>query len=225
MMTNLFSIFDPSTNFMFNFNLNWISILLAFLFLTPIFWLSPNKLMMIYKNISNSMFKEFKVLLSLHHMNGNSLIFISMFLFMFFNNFLGLMPYIFTATSHFMLNFSLSITLWMSLMIFGWVNNYTMMMAHLIPNSTPLMLTWFMVLIETISNLIRPLTLAIRLMANMMAGHLLLTLLSEINNKLNFLMIMFILMAQILLLTLEISVAIIQSYVFFILSSLYYMEI
>jgi F-type H+-transporting ATPase subunit a len=223
MITNLFSTFDPATNFFID--LNWIRILLIFIFSFIAYWILPNKLIIIYKIISISIFKEFKILLSIHHFNGNRLIFISLFFFMFFNNFIGLIPYIFTATSHFILNFSLRITIWIRLIIFGWINNYTIIIAHIIPNRTPLILTWFIVIIETVRNIIRPLTLAIRLIANIIAGHLLLTLLREISNKVNFFIIIFILIVQIILLILEIRVAVIQSYVFFILRSLYYIEI
>nr|QLY90127.1 ATP synthase F0 subunit 6 [Athripsodes aterrimus] len=224
MMTNLFSIFDPSTNIL-NINFNWLSIILGILFLYNSFWIIPSRLMMIYKLIMKSLFNEFKMLMNIYTYNGNILIFITLFFYILYNNLLGLMPYIFTATTHMALTLSLSMSIWLTLMIFGWMNKYTHMMAHMIPNGTPIMLTWFMVLIETTSNIIRPMTLAIRLMANMMAGHLLITLLSELFNKVNYLIMTIIIFTQILLLILEISVAFIQSYVFFILSTLYTTEI
>nr|UJG45401.1 ATP synthase F0 subunit 6 [Athripsodes cinereus] len=224
MMTNLFSIFDPSTN-IFNLNLNWLSIFLMIFFINNNFWTIPTRFMTIINFINKSLYKEFKMLMNIYTFNGNILIFISLFYFILFNNLLGLMPYIFTATTHMILTLSLSMSIWLTLMTYGWLNNYLHMMAHMIPNGTPLLLTWFMVLIETTSNIIRPMTLAIRLMANMMAGHLLITLLSEINNKVSYFMMMIIISIQMLLLILEISVAFIQSYVFFILSTLYTTEI
>jgi F-type H+-transporting ATPase subunit a len=83
----------------------------------------------------------------------------------------------------------------------------------------------FIVLIETIRNVIRPGTLAIRLSANIIAGHLLLTLLGNTGNLLSTLIISLLIFTQLLLLTLESAVAIIQSYVFTILSTLYSREI
>nr|UJG45466.1 ATP synthase F0 subunit 6 [Ceraclea annulicornis] len=224
MMTNLFSIFDPSTNIM-SLNLNWMSIFLGLFFILNNYWTIPNRMNIIYTLISKTLLNEFKMIMSIYTFNGNTLIFITLFFFILYNNLLGLMPYIFTATTHMTLTLMMSLTIWITLMVCGWINNYTHMMAHLIPTGTPLMLTWFMALIETISNIIRPSTLAIRLMANMMAGHLLITLLSEINNKVNYLIMAFIILTQIILLILELSVAFIQSYVFFILSSLYTTEI
>nr|QLY90088.1 ATP synthase F0 subunit 6 [Ylodes simulans] len=224
MMTNLFSSFDPLTN-IFNLQINWLSVMIGLILIPMNFWLIPNRLNFLFHKASILLFKEFKMLMKLSNLNGNSIIFITLFFFLFYNNFMGLMPYIFTATSHMVFTFSFGLTIWLTLMIFGWLNNYIHMMAHLIPNGTPLILTWFMVLIETTSNMIRPGTLAIRLMANLMAGHLLLTLLSEMNNNANLILMITIISTQILLLILEMSVSIIQAYVFFILTTLYSTEI
>jgi F-type H+-transporting ATPase subunit a len=83
----------------------------------------------------------------------------------------------------------------------------------------------FMVVIETIRNIIRPLTLAVRLMANMVAGHLLITLLGNQTTLASGLIFLSLILTQIILLTLESAVAIIQSYVFAVLSTLYAREI
>lgn len=82
----------------------------------------------------------------------------------------------------------------------------------------------FIVYIELIRNVIRPGTLAIRLSANIIAGHLLLTLLGNTGSHLSLLIINILLITQILLLTLEAAVAFIQSYVFAILATLYSTE-
>ncbi len=83
----------------------------------------------------------------------------------------------------------------------------------------------FIVVIETVSNIIRPLTLSVRLMANIIAGHLLLTLLGDLIVKLGLLMSFSILPVDLLLVILELAVAIIQSYVFLVLISLYISEV
>jgi len=84
----------------------------------------------------------------------------------------------------------------------------------------------FMVLIETIRNVIRPGTLAVRLAANIIAGHLLLTLLGNTGPLMSSYFILSLLIgSQLLLLTLESAVAIIQSYVFAVLRTLYTREI
>nr|YP_010503048.1 ATP synthase F0 subunit 6 [Paroeneis palaearcticus]UXD78926.1 ATP synthase F0 subunit 6 [Paroeneis palaearcticus] len=224
MMNNLFSIFDPSTN-IFNLSLNWISTFMGMMFIPYSFWFMPNRYFMLWNSISSKLHNEFKTLLGINSFNGSTFIFISLFFFILFNNLLGLFPYIFTSTSHLNLSLTLSLTLWLSFMIYGWINNTQYMFIHMIPQGTPTILMPFMVLIETISNIIRPGTLAVRLTANMIAGHLLLTLLGNSGmNMTNYLLIILIFM-QILLLILEFAVAIIQSYVISILSTLYSSEV
>jgi len=82
-----------------------------------------------------------------------------------------------------------------------------------------------MVLIETIRNVIRPGTLAVRLAANIIAGHLLITLLGNQTTVAGATLIGVLLIIQIILLVLESAVAIIQAYVFAVLSTLYSREI
>nr|YP_004734364.1 ATP synthase F0 subunit 6 [Sesamia inferens]AEI29240.1 ATP synthase F0 subunit 6 [Sesamia inferens] len=224
MMSNLFSIFDPSTN-IFNIPFNWISTILGVMFIPYSFWLIPNRHYYFWNFILFKLHNEFKTLLKNNYFQGSTFIFISMFSFILFNNFLGLFPYIFTSTSHLTLSLSISLPLWLSFMIYGWINNSQHMFIHMIPQGTPTILMPFMVLIETISNIIRPGTLAVRLTANMIAGHLLMTLLSGTGPSMNSYFIMFLIIIQILLLILESAVAIIQSYVIAILSTLYSSEV
>nr|ART85749.1 ATP synthase F0 subunit 6 [Parnassius choui] len=224
MMSNLFSIFDPSTN-LFNLPLNWISTFIGLMFIPYSFWLIPNRYHIFWNFITNKLHNEFKMLLGINSFNGSTFIFISLFTFILFNNFLGLFPYIFTSTSHLTISLSISLSLWISFMLYGWINNYQHMFIHMIPQGTPSILMPFMVLIETISNIIRPGTLAVRLTANMIAGHLLLTLLSSTSSNLSFFMLFILIFMQILLLILESAVAIIQSYVISILSTLYSSEV
>ena len=99
------------------------------------------------------------------------------------------------------------------------------MFAHLVPQGTPPVLIPFIVLIETIRNIIRPGTLAVRLAANIIAGHLLLTLLGNTGPSLSLSILSILIFSQILLLILESAVAIIQSYVFAVLRTLYTREI
>jgi F-type H+-transporting ATPase subunit a len=106
------------------------------------------------------------------------------------------------------------------------LNNPKHILAHLIPQRTPPILIPVIVLIETARNLIRPATLAIRLTANITAGHLLITLLgNQVANNENIFIEPFIVATPILLLTLEFTVALIQSYVFAVLVTLYSREI
>nr|WGO58111.1 ATP synthase F0 subunit 6 [Salganea quinquedentata] len=225
MMTNLFSVFDPSTS-IYNFSMNWISTILGLMLIPMSIWLIPSRHFFLWNMILLTLHKEFKMLIGYKSiLKGSSFIFISLFSMIMFNNFLGLFPYIFTSTSHLSMTLSLSLPLWLSFMIFGWMNNSNHMFAHLVPQGTPPLLMPFMVCIETISNLIRPGTLAIRLAANMIAGHLLMTLLGGTGPSLSIYLINLLIITQIALLILESAVAIIQSYVFAVLSTLYSSEV
>nr|YP_009648526.1 ATP synthase F0 subunit 6 [Micromus angulatus]AMW67869.1 ATP synthase F0 subunit 6 [Micromus sp. YW-2016]ARO47897.1 ATP synthase F0 subunit 6 [Micromus angulatus]QCE31817.1 ATP synthase F0 subunit 6 [Micromus angulatus] len=224
MMTNLFSMFDPSTNIL-NLSLNWMSSLLGLMIIPYTFWILPNRFTFLWNKILITLHMEFKTLLGMNGHLGSTFIFISLFSMIVFNNFMGLFPYIFTSTSHMSMTLALALPLWMSFMLYGWINHTNHMFAHLVPQGTPSILMPFMVCIETISNFIRPGTLAVRLAANMIAGHLLLTLLGSTGPSMNLILINILLITQIALLTLESAVAIIQSYVFAVLSTLYSSEV
>nr|AST10237.1 ATP synthase F0 subunit 6 [Italochrysa insignis] len=224
MMTNLFSMFDPSTSIM-NFSLNWMSSILGIIMMPYMYWLIPNRFIYLWNKILMMLHLEFKTLLGSTGHYGSTFLFTSTFSFIMFNNLMGLFPYIFTSSSHMTMTLALALPLWLSFMLYGWINHTNHMFAHLMPQGTPSILMPFMVCIETISNFIRPGTLAVRLAANMIAGHLLLTLLGSTGPSMSIILIYLLLIVQIALLTLEFAVAIIQSYVFAVLSTLYSSEV
>lgn len=224
MITNLFSVFDPSTT-IFSLSLNWISTFIGILLIPYIYWILPSRINVLWNNILLTLFKEFKTLLGPTRKNGCTFIFISLFTLILFNNFLGLFPYIFTSTRHLTLTLTLALPLWISFILYGWINHTQHIFAHLVPQGTPSVLIPFIVLIETIRNVIRPGTLAVRLTANIIAGHLLLTLIGNTGNSLSTFILSFLIFGQIALLILESAVAIIQSYVFAVLRTLYSREV
>lgn len=223
MITNLFSVFDPSA--IFNLSLNWLRTFLGLLIIPSIYWLIPSRYNIFWNTIILTLHKEFKTLLGPTRKNGSTFIFISLFSLILFNNFIGLFPYIFTRTSHLTLTLTLALPLWLSFIIYGWINHTQHMFAHLVPQGTPAILIPFIVCIETIRNVIRPGTLAVRLTANIIAGHLLLTLLGNTGPSISYILVTFLLIGQIALLVLESAVAIIQSYVFAVLRTLYSSEV
>jgi len=224
MITNLFSIFDPSTR-IFNLSLNWLRTFIGLLIIPSIYWLMPSRYHFIWNKILLILHREFKTLLGNYSHNGRTFIFISLFTLILYNNFLGLFPYIFTRTRHLTLTLSLALPLWLRFIIYGWFNNTQHIFAHLVPQGTPTILMPFIVCIETIRNIIRPGTLAVRLTANIIAGHLLITLLGNTGPSINYYLIIILIFAQIALLILESAVAIIQSYVFAVLRTLYSREV
>nr|YP_007025077.1 ATP synthase F0 subunit 6 [Gorpis humeralis]AEH21204.1 ATP synthase F0 subunit 6 [Gorpis humeralis] len=222
MMNNLFSAFDPASSM--NLSLNWMSTLIIITIMPLSYWMLPSRHIMTFMVIFNKMHQEMKMLLS-NSMKGFTLIFLSLFVFIMMNNLFGLIPYIFTSSSHLVFSLALALPLWVTIMTYGWINHTKEMFAHLIPMGTPPLLMPFMVLIETTSNIIRPGSLAVRLTANMIAGHLLMALLG--NNMLshtNLIAFMLISM-QMMLMLFEMAVAMIQAYVFTVLSTLYSSEV
>nr|URX53245.1 ATP synthase F0 subunit 6 [Cryptotermes sp. 2 AB-2022a] len=225
MMSNLFSVFDPTTSGL-NAPLNWLSTFLGLMFIPASMWFMPSRYSMVWNALLTNLHKEFKTLLGVKKINkGSTFLLVSLFSLILFNNFLGLFPYIFTSTSHLAMTMTLALPMWVGFMMFGWINNMNHMFEHLVPQGTPSALMPFMVCIETISNLIRPGTLAVRLTANMIAGHLLLTLLGNNGPTIPQSLLWVLIIAQILLLILESAVAVIQSYVFAVLSTLYSSEV
>lgn len=222
MIRNLFSSFDPSTRT--NLSLNWLRIIIRLIVIPSLFWFIPSRINIAWLLIINRLRKEFKVLLNTNT-KGTTLIFVSLFTFILFRNFLRLFPYVFSRIGHLRLTLSLRLPLWLSFILFGWINNTIHILAHLVPEGTPALLIPFIVCIETIRNIIRPGTLAVRLTANIIAGHLLITLLGRTGSSISLILLNFLLLTQILLLTLETAVSILQAYVFSILRTLYSREV
>nr|YP_001586263.1 ATP synthase F0 subunit 6 [Tachybaptus novaehollandiae]ABO93127.1 ATP synthase subunit 6 [Tachybaptus novaehollandiae] len=142
-------------------------------------------------------------------------------------NLLGLLPYTFTPTTQLSMNMALAFPLWLATLLTGLRNQPSISLGHLLPEGTPTPLIPALILIETISLLIRPLALGVRLTANLTAGHLLIQLISTATTALLPIMpSISILTTMILLLLtiLEVAVAMIQAYVFVLLLSLYLQE-
>lgn len=117
-----------------------------------------------------------------------------------------------------------SYSFWIGIIIFSWVSSLKHFLAHLIPVGTPVMLMSFIVIVEVLRNLIRPLALTFRLTANMMAGHLLISLIGGALIRLSFRFIFLGSFIQSLLVIMELGVSVIQAYVFSTLLMLYISE-
>jgi len=156
---------------------------------------------------------------------GISLVLIRFFLFIVYSNFLGLFPYIFTSTSHLVITIRLVLPVWLGYMILSIVNRTNFFLSHLVPTGTPYVLMPFMVIIELIRRIIRPLTLSVRLAANMIAGHILMSLVRSPMASLGGLVFLSTFFGLLILIVLELAVSVIQSYVFRTLLSLYIIEV
>lgn len=136
-------------------------------------------------------------------------------------------PYIFSLTAHPVIPMSLILFLWIGQYFYSWIINWKKILYHLVPQGTPIILVPLIVVIELIRNLIRPLTLIIRLVANISAGHLLLVLISLIRriNTYFFIILILVIRARRVIIILELCVRVIQAYVFSILLTLFIKEV
>jgi len=145
---------------------------------------------------------------------------LSLFLFILFGNVLGLLPYSFTFTSHIIVNAALAMFIFISVTIIGFANHGLGYLRLFCPSGTPLAVAIVLVPIEIMSYFIRPVSLSLRLFANMLAGHVLLKVLAGFVISLGlFGFLPFIAVSAVTLL--EIMVAVIQAYVFALLSTIY----
>nr|YP_087184.1 ATP synthase F0 subunit 6 [Monodelphis domestica]CAD48205.2 ATP synthase F0 subunit 6 [Monodelphis domestica] len=167
-----------------------------------------------------------KQMMTMHNKQGRTwtLMLISLILFIASTNLLGLLPYSFTPTTQLSMNIGMAIPLWAGTVIMGFRNKPKISLAHFLPQGTPTPLIPMLIIIETISLFIQPLALAVRLTANITAGHLLIHLigaatlaLSSINTTVSTITFSILFLLTIL----ELAVAMIQAYVFTLLVSLY----
>ena len=142
-------------------------------------------------------------------------------------NLIGIIPYTFTPTAHVIIAMTMSFAVFSSVVYLGFEKYGLNYLATLMPNSSPMILSWMLVMIELVSLLAKGISLGVRLAANITAGHLLFAILSgfiytmlcssSVIRVLSFFPIIIIVFITIL----EIAVALIQAYVFSILTSIY----
>nr|YP_007183067.1 ATP synthase F0 subunit 6 [Ateles belzebuth]ACP19582.1 ATP synthase F0 subunit 6 [Ateles belzebuth]AGM47364.1 ATP synthase subunit 6 [Ateles belzebuth]URH15253.1 ATP synthase F0 subunit 6 [Ateles belzebuth] len=167
-----------------------------------------------------------KQMMMVHSIKGRtwSLLLLALITFITLTNILGLTPYAFTPTTQLSMNMGMAIPLWMATVLMGLRFKTKESLAHFLPQGTPAPLIPMLIIIETISLFIQPIALAVRLTANITAGHLLMHLLGDTALTLSSIYLsssVITVIVIILLVTLELGVALIQAYVFTLLVSLY----
>jgi len=144
----------------------------------------------------------------------------TLFMFILFANFLGMIPYSYTVTSQIVVTFALAAVVFIGVTIIGIVRHGFHFLRLFVPQGVPVPLLLLLVPIELLSYFIRPFTLAIRLFANMLAGHTMLAIFAGFAASIGLLGIL-PMGIDILLVALEVLVAALQAYVFAILTCLY----
>lgn len=161
-----------------------------------------------------------------------------LFVFIFLCNAVGLIPYSFTVTSHFAITFGLGFVVWFGTMLIGFREWGIKFFTLFFPKGASIPLVFFLSVIEFLSYMFRVFSLSLRLLANMVAGHILLDCIAFFIFKLAFtsiagssmsiisLVTLFIpIFLLIVLLLFEVCVAVLQAYIFMILSCIYLKEV
>uniref|UniRef100_A0AAU6QGW9 ATP synthase subunit a n=1 Tax=Aurospio banyulensis TaxID=3050091 RepID=A0AAU6QGW9_9ANNE len=225
MMVDIFSSFDPATASIFNFSpsLFWAMNIITIALIHPMFWAAPSQttwalslpVMLMYEQSTRTATKDLKGLTSL---------LVSLYLLMTLTNFMGVIPYVFSVSSHLFFTLSFGLPIWIGLIISSMKFSTTTTLASLLPSGAPAWLNPFLILIETVSTIVRPITLSFRLAANMSAGHIVLTLmgvyLSFTFLCLNWVPTIFLFLIQAGYTAFELGICIIQAYIFCLLLSL-----
>jgi len=128
-------------------------------------------------------------------------------------NLLSILPYSLSLTS-LTTNILISIILWLRILLYYIIFNNTNNISHFLPQRAPFIIIYALVIIETISVIIRPLSLRVRLISNITSRHLIIHLLTEVS-----------VLGLVFLILFEFFVCIIQSYIFFLLLNIYLNEI
>ena len=148
----------------------------------------------------------------------------SLFMFILFSNVLGIIPYSFTITSHISITFAMAISVFLIVVVSGiktkGLKGYFL---SFVPEGIPMILAPLIFIIEFITYLLRPFTLAIRLAANMIAGHTILKVMAGFVGVMGFFGVVPILFISVLM-GFELFVACLQAYIFTMLTCIYLNE-
>jgi F-type H+-transporting ATPase subunit a len=145
----------------------------------------------------------------------------TLFMFILLCNLLGMIPYGFTVTSHIVVTFALAIMIFFMVTIIGFINHGLHFLSIFLPKGTPLWLAPLMIVIELFAYLARPISLSLRLAANMMAGHVLLKVMAGFIVSLMIFLKFLLIPLIVILIGFEIFIAILQAYIFTILACVY----
>ena len=147
----------------------------------------------------------------------------TLFTFILFGNLLGMLPYSFTFTSHIIVTFVLAMFIFLFITLIGIFMHGFKFFGLFVPKGVPMLMLPLMIPIEIISYLSRPISLSVRLFANMMAGHTMLKIFASFVFSLGIFGIA-PLIVDVALTALEVLIAILQAYVFTILTCIYLNE-
>ena len=229
MITDIFSSFDPrdfpaALSIQIPSSYPWLISLLLIPMILSHFWVSPTRhLILLFPPISLIIGLISKAPSS--RIAGAPHLITSLFIILTYFNLIGLSPYVFGLSAHLVIALSLSLPLWISFIISAITYAPKSWLASFVPTGAPTPLIPFLILIEIVRVVVRFITLAVRLMANIVAGHVILGILGVYiaSALLTFSLsaLLPIIIGHLVYITFEFGVALIQAYIFSILLSLY----
>lgn len=226
MIVDIFSSFDPATRLLFDIRpiLFWRINLVVGVFIRGIFWVSPSRLHFV-------IIRPLRVIVdqarrtNIKKIRGITLLVASLFLLIIILNLIGVVPYIFSSRSHLLFTLTLGVPLWLRFILSSIIYSPSFTAAALLPGGAPAWLNPFLILIETVSIIARPVTLSVRLAANIRVGHIVLELLGIYLSfrlfNLSALTFIFLLTVQVGYFIFEMGICLIQAYIFCLLLTLY----
>jgi len=224
MIVDIFSSFDPSTNIFFIISpLFWLFRVSILITTRGAYWISLRQ----YQNIIGYLLDIMETQRSRTftiHLKGLTGIICLLFFMLVRVNFLGLIPYVFSYSRHIVYSLLFGLPLWLLLIISNINNSFISFIGGLLPRGAPSWLNPFLVLVETVSILVRPITLSVRLVANMSAGHIVLSLISIYSSYFLFIVRVYsiiLLRVQVFYRMFEMGICLIQGYIFCLLITLY----
>nr|YP_009244930.1 ATP synthase F0 subunit 6 [Metaphire guillelmi]AMO27054.1 ATP synthase F0 subunit 6 [Metaphire guillelmi] len=225
MMPDIFSSFDPhmyNTLFPTNSMFLIMNMTLVLLIQTG-YWMINTRQSTFIVPLKSTIFTQLSRTFS-NQLKGSSSIISSTFIILIMINLMGMIPYTFSTSSHLIFTLSLGLPMWLSFIMSSSFYSPKKTIAHLLPDGAPDWLNPFLVIIETTSIVVRPLTLSFRLAANMSAGHIVLSLVgiycasAWFTSMFGTSMLILTTLGYVLF---EFAICLIQAYIFCLLLSLY----
>ena len=225
MMVDIFSSFDPYINRSFQYFpfMFWVLVVFSMVLVRSRYWISINQVLWATRFpldvINRQSLRTFS-----RHLKGFSRVVVRLFIILIIINLIGLLPYRFAYSSHKVFRLMFGIPLWLSLILSRLVNSPSTFTAGLLPGGAPDWLNPFLVLIETIRIMVRPITLSVRLVANISAGHIVLSLIGIYASSFIFISgvsFFCLIVIQFMYIVFEMGICLIQAYIFCLLLTLY----
>lgn len=225
MMVDIFSSFDPFINISFQIFpiFFWALILFCLFIVRRTYWMSFNYynwvVSYILDIINTQSIRTFS-----RHIKGFRTIIVTIFCIFILINFLGLLPYSFRFSRHIVFSLIFGFPLWLSLVLSSFLNSPRRFIAGLLPRGAPNWLNPFLIIVETVRIIVRPVTLSVRLVANIRAGHIVLGLIGIYSSSYLFtsrFRFSLLIAVQVGYIIFEMGICLIQAYIFCLLLTLY----